>query len=535
MLREIFPSGTLETMTSNTARRTLNAAVLIAFAVYFAFVCVDLSAHRMMWADELNAWNLLADPSWRHAFQSLNRGADSGTPVFYAIGRCLLAVAGLHPVVMRLYSAACFYFAAVIWAQILRRRFGDFIGVAAVFVAFLCNSEVLNQIAQVRFYGELMLAAAVAVRIALWLQESERSTAAWFFLSALGGLALVSAHPLGMVYSAGIVVAQLCTKSPVRKRAAMLIGTVLSWGYLLVFLAPVRHAADQGSWLEKPNAMDLLHFYDNHPLLFVRYRYASVLLNLILLSLAVYAIVWFIRSRKWKSVESNSFVLLFYIAVILLLQPIGFAILSNLYKPVFLGRYLLPYSLGLITLAAAGTWLLSQRINPRYLRIYAAVLVLPLIAIAYLSFAEQYRNPVSNLDPVLQAAQSMPTVIADDEVVRQAHLYTPQKAKNIFFVMLAPKPGEHTILEIIAEQGYSPAFVFDQPFLSDHRQFLYIEETWRPPFFIQDLQGNPLWRETQVGSVSLHGRTVPVLQFTRVDATDNLSRQEGPKHLASAP
>lgn len=90
---------------SSSARRMFSIAVLIASAGYIAFVSLYLSAHRMMWADELNAWNLLADPSWRHAFHSLNGGADSGTPLFYVIGRCLLAITGPHPVVMRFCSA----------------------------------------------------------------------------------------------------------------------------------------------------------------------------------------------------------------------------------------------------------------------------------------------------------------------------------------------------------------------------------------------------------------------------------------------
>lgn len=518
-------------MRGYTARRTLNVAALIAFAVYVAFICLYLSARRMMAADDLNAWNLLTDPSWRHAFESLKQGADSGTPAFYAIGRGLLAVAGQHPLVMRLYSAMCFYLAAVVWAQILKRYFGDFIGIAAVFVAFLCNPEVLNQIGAVRFYGEVMFAVAVAVRISLWLQDSEHSTVVWLFSSGLGGLLLVAAHPLGLIYSAAILLCQMCIKSPIRKRIAALAGTVLSWSYLLIFLGPVKNAADQDIWLRPPNAAAVQHFYDNTPLLFIHLRYVSVLLNLVLLFLAAYATVWFIRSRK--DVKAKSFVLLVYVSFAMMLEPLGFAILSNLYRPVFLGRYLLPYSLGLITLAAAGAWLLTQRIDHRSMRIAAPIVAVALLPIPYFLLAEQYQNPVSNLDTILQVAQSTPTVVADDAIVRDAHLYAPDKAKNLFFVMTPSKGGGRAILAIIAERGYASSLVYDQPFLRAHRQFLYIADAWQLPFYSEYLQGSPLWRESQIGSVVMHGRTVPVLQFTRVDEVekDNDAQQKGPEHL----
>jgi hypothetical protein len=74
-------------MASKANRRVLTIVALITSAAYFAFVRLYLSAHRMMWADEFDAWNILVDPSWRHAFASLNHGAGSGPPLFYAIGR----------------------------------------------------------------------------------------------------------------------------------------------------------------------------------------------------------------------------------------------------------------------------------------------------------------------------------------------------------------------------------------------------------------------------------------------------------------
>jgi hypothetical protein len=506
-------------MSSKVNARAFTIIALIASAAYFAFVCLYFSAHRMMWADEFDAWNILADPSWRHAFASLNNGADSGPPFYYAIGRSILAVAGLHPVAVRLYSAFCFWLAAVLWMHILRRYFTGVVAVFAGTLAFACNPEVLDQVAQIRFYGELVLAVSVGVRIALWLEEKRPAVWLWFGANFLAGLCLVASHPLGLIYSAAIAFAQLCTKAPARMRVAAVAGTVLSWAYLLIFFQPLKHAAETGYWLHAPNAVAVVHFYDNHPLLFVHYRYVSVGLNLLLLCLAVYGCFWFLRNRKWQGTQPNGLSLLFYISVLLLLMPVSFAIVSHLYKPIFLGRYLLPYYLGLSTLDAAGIWLLAQRFNQNSLRKLAVPLFTALIAIAFVTFREQYRDPRSNLDSILQLSQSMPTVVPDDGIVRQAHFYAPAMAQNLFYVMLTPKPGLHATLYSIVQQGYEPSLVFDEPFFRTHPKFLYVDGPWQPKVFNQDLRHNPQWKSERVATVTIRGATYPVLEFTRIDSS----------------
>jgi hypothetical protein len=507
-------------MSSKANVRAFTTVALIASAIYFAFVCLYLSAHRMMWADEFDAWNILADPSWRHAFQSLNNGADSGPPFYYAIVRSLLAVFGLHPVVVRLYSAACFWLAAVVWAQILRRYFTDLIAVFAVVLAFACNPEAVDQSAQIRFYGEMVLAVAVAVRIALWLEERQPAAWVWFALNALAGLFLVASHPLGLVYGAAIAFAQLCTNAPLQRRIAAAAGMVLSWTELLIFYEPVKLADKMSTWLAMPDATAVVHYYDNHPVLFAHYRYVSVTVNLILLCLAAYACFWFVRNQRWKSARPNGLNLLFYISVLLTLTPIGFAIVSHLHKPMFLGRYLLPYSLGVVALAADGAWLLSQRWSLSKLVLPLAV---ALVVGAFVTFMDQYRDPVSNLDSVLQLSQSMPTVIQDDGTVRQAHYYAPDRAANLFYLMLVPKPDQYATLYSIAQQGYEPALVFDEPFFRTHRRFLYVDGPWQPMVFNADLRDNPQWKSKKVGTVTIRGITYPVLEFTR--AEDSASKE----------
>lgn len=506
-------------MSSKAASRTLTVVTLIVSAACFASICLYLSAHRMMWADEFDAWNLLADPSWRHAFQSLKRGADGGPPLYYAIGRCIFAVTGLHPVVMRLYSALCFWLAAVLWAQMLRRYFTGVFAVAAVGLAFLCNPEFIDQIAQMRFYGQLLLAVAIAVYVALWLEDAQPRPLVCFAAAAAAGAFLVAAHPLGLIYSAAILFAQLFGRLPSRARVAAVAGTVLSWSALLITLPELRAGAETTNWLSMPRFSAVIHFYDNSPTL-LPHRYLSVAINLTLLCLIVYAAICFLRRSRSDGLEQSSLRLLLFIAGLFMLMPIGFYILSHVYKPLFLGRYLMPYALGFATFVAAGIWQVTRNFPRRSSVILAFVLLASIALIVITTFRAQTLRPVSELDPLLQLEQStsIPTVLQHDGIVRQAHFYAPSRANNLFYLMLMPKPGEHSTLDSIAEQGYEPYLVFDGPFFRQHRQFLYVEGAGWPKVYQEDIVGNPQWTSRQVTTVTILGRTYPVLKFTRVGA-----------------
>jgi hypothetical protein len=483
----------------------------------FAAICIWLSSHRIMWDDEFNAWHLIADPSWRHALASWNLGADGGPPLYYIIGRLIVMITGPHPLALRLYSTACFWLAAVLWVQILKRYFGGAIAVGAAAFAFLCNPEFIDQSAQVRFYGQLVLAFTIAVWIALFLEDKRPSRGRCIVLSLFAGAFLVVSHPLGIVYSANILAAQMLGKAPLRNRIAVVAGTVLSWSALLIFLRGMTAGAQTTNWLQMPTFMGLLHFYNNHPLLFARERYVSVVLNIALLCLIAYACWWFLRHRSSALLRSGSLWLLFGISLAMMLTPVEFFIVSHLYKPLFLSRYLLPYTLGFAALAAAGTWLLAQRLSTETSKAAAALAGIAIAGIAVLTVQGQALSSISDLEPVLQLAQSEPVVFQYDTEVLQAHYYTPSRAKNLFYILFPPEPGSRDTLTAIAAQGYEPELVLDRRFLEQHREFLYVETPLQPRFFDEDLKGNRNWRSEYVGTVNAGGFALRVFRYTRID------------------
>jgi Dolichyl-phosphate-mannose-protein mannosyltransferase len=507
-------SGAIHITSNEQARGWWIAVLLISFAC-FAGICIWLSAHRMMWDDEFDAWHLIADPSWRHALASWNAGADGGPPMYYAIGRLIVKITGLHPLALRLYSTACFWLAAILWVQIFKRHFGGTIAICAAAFAFLCNPEFIDQFAQVRFYGQLVLAFTFAVWVALYLEEKRPSLRRCFILSALAGAILVVSHPLGIFYSANIAAAQALSKAPWRNRITAVSGTVLSWGTLLIFLRGLRSGAQTTNWLRTPPVMAVVHFYNNYPLLFGRERYLSVLLNIALLCLIGYTCWWFLRRRNSAQFGSGSLWLLFCIAFAMMLIPVEFFAVSHLYKPLFLSRYMLPYTLGFAALAAAGTWLLTQHLPKRTSKGLAAVAAALIASFAVISVQEQARSSVSALEPLLRLAQSEPVVFQYATEILQTHYYTPSRAGNLFYVLLPPPPGERGTLNAVAAQGYEPEMVVDRQFLIEHSGFLYVETPSQPEFFERDLKGNPEWHSQYVGTVNLNAGKLRVFRYTR--------------------
>lgn len=490
------------------------AVLCISFAC-FAGMCVWLSAHRMMWDDEFDAWHLIADPSWRHALASWNAGADGGPPLYYAIARLIVKVTGLHPLALRLYTTFCFWAAAVLWVQILKRYFGGAIAIGGAAFAFLCNFDFVDQLAQVRFYGQLVLGVVLSIWLALYVERKRPALGRCVLLSALGGFILVLSHPLGIVYSANIAAAQLFGKAPIRHRIAAISGTVLSWSGLLVFIRGVQAGAETTNWLKMPPFLSLVHFYDNYPLLLVTARYVSVLVNLGLLCLIAYTCWWFLRRRASAQMESGSLWLFFCTCVLLLLAPWEFFLVSHLYKPLFLSRYMLPYTLGFSGLAAAGAWVIGQRISDKNVRGVAAFAGILVAGFAVLTFKEQAVYPLSRLEPILRVAQSEPVVFQHPMEVLQAHFYAPSCARNLFYLLPPLAPGQRGTLNAVAQQGYEPEIMIDRQFLTDHREFLYLENPYDNSFYDR-MTKDPDFHSEDEGSVIVEGIPEKLVRFTRV-------------------
>ncbi len=139
-----------------------------------------------MWADEFLGWNLITDPSWSHMYGSWSQGADSGGIMFYVLGRCIVRLAGDHPAALRLFSAASLWAAGVIWFQMLKRLFSTSSALVAVLLVWFGSPLYVDHLAQVRFYGLLVLGTAIAVFAAQSVNGNNFSLGLTFWITFLG-------------------------------------------------------------------------------------------------------------------------------------------------------------------------------------------------------------------------------------------------------------------------------------------------------------------------------------------------------------
>jgi hypothetical protein len=170
------------------------------------------------------------------------RGADGGSLFFYSIGRLILSVTGYHVLVMRLFSAFCLWGAAVLWWRMLQRRFSSFPALIAVLLIWLCDWNFVNQIAEVRFYGLLVLSVTLAVNAIVWIEDQQPSYRVTGLICFLTNGLLVLSHYLGLIYSAILVTALIFSQLPIHRRLAAIGGVVGSWLFFLIYITLLQRS-----------------------------------------------------------------------------------------------------------------------------------------------------------------------------------------------------------------------------------------------------------------------------------------------------
>ena len=311
-----------------TSGRLWPLALLLS-AAYFALLCVYFSDHRLMWGDEFIGWFLITDPSWRHALGSWNQAADSGGPLFYLVGRGLVFVFGYHPLVLRLCSALCLWLAAVLWFDLLRRKFSTAPALFSCALIWLCDWWYVYYLGEVRFYGQLVLAVTVAAVAMIWLEDRKPQPAMCFALMFAAGVLLIGSHMLGVVYGACFAAALTLSRLPLWKRIAAMGGTACSWLLILLFRTALRTGANAYTWVSMPHVMDLVRFHLHTPVYLAVFPRASALINLLLGGIALAGGVIALRKHKRPTETDDGRRLLLIFSVVLLLLPMGLFVLSH--------------------------------------------------------------------------------------------------------------------------------------------------------------------------------------------------------------
>ena len=487
------------------------AAVLLS-AAYFILLCIYLSSHRLMWGDEFIGWFVITDPSWRHAFGSWNQAADSGGPLFYVIGRCLVFIGGPHPVVLRLYSAGCLWLAAVLWFGLLRRKFSAAPAFFACALIWLCDWSYLYYLGEVRFYGQLVLAVAIAAVAMVWTEDRKPRPAICFTVMFAAGSLLIGSHMLGVVYSACFVAALTASRLPLRKRIAAVGGTVCSWSLILLFRTALKMGADAYTWVSMPHVMDLVRFHLHTPVYLPAFPRASVGINLLLgAAVLTGAVLAFRRHKATGDADDGRRLLLIFSAVLLLL-PTGLFVLSHLYKPVFVDRYLMPYDLGLACCICGALWTFGKQrfYSPTSKKYLFACTCLTILFLHVHSLRDQPLRPRSDINPYLSEKALLPLVLQDPDLFMQSRFYGGNEGTHVYFVL--PQLGYGTF-DALLKRGYQPGLAYDKDFFPAHAAFLYLDIPKAHTYFLQrEAALHPGWRIQQAGSMPYHGVATPLLK-----------------------
>lgn len=324
-------------------------AVCLAIGIATTFgICLRLGYGRLLWEDEVLGWVMLRDPSWRHMFQSWNRGTDGGGALFYITGRLWFAVFGSGNMAFRLYSATLYAAAFMLLWMLVRRFYSSAPAAIAVLAAWFLSPALIPHAAEGRFYG-LFLASTLGV--CCWIVHLlddrhpswSRLLGTWLVFSLL-----ITSHILGAVYACMLVLAWWCidfVSGIVRPRLYLAALASLLW------LLPSWHAIQASAAVGKP------HFWTIQPNVadfFVAYAGGSLRAELILaLLLAMVAISLFSSSKRSEaSATLKGRLVPIILMSALFTVPLIFYIEGIFAAPLFNTRYLQPVEVATVILIA---------------------------------------------------------------------------------------------------------------------------------------------------------------------------------------
>jgi len=452
-----------------------------------------------MWPDEFDGWNLLTDPSVHHMIGSWNLCADGGSLLFYGLGRLIFSVTGHHIVAMRLFSAACLWGAALLWWRILRQSFSTLPALIAVLLIWFCDPIFVYQAAEARFYGLLILSTVIAVNTTVWVEDRQPSVSIILLVCFLVNGLLVSSHYLGLIYSAILLTALFFSKLPRAKHLAALAGTLSSWLLFLIYLRPIRSGSSYMGWIMMPTVINTLRYYFHTPT-------ANRFFNLMVFFGMVACVVHWMRRSPELLLKQRRRRMLLLISFFFLLIPVGAYVVSHLYHPLSVDRYMMPYSLGFGCIFACALWILDQqaafRERPGLRLAFQVALIGAVVALHFIGVRQQPVRPLSDIQPLIDMSNSLPLVISNDTVFYEMRYYGGFAGANTFFPIPSTQSG---YLGLLSRRGYAPGVVADAEFLGKNRQFLYLDFPKYRDFYQRAVASNPRWLTQDVGVVRVQG------------------------------
>ena len=385
------------------------------------------SRHRIFWGDEIMGDLVLNAGSWHAFLERWNAGIDSSGFWFYVFAKPWESILGRSELALRMFSAIGVCTAAsLIWAT--ARRYYSFLIVGpAVAVVFLDINVLRWQLANGRCYGVLMAAVALVLFLILRSEQrnaeiEDRSTPSLLFLLATAAAydLLAGSHILGVLYAGALLAMQIGIDLAARRRRfSLYAAAVVGIAAIIPFsLANIRSTTALGKpvfWTIRPTHRDLLfntNLTENpvRDMLFVLFLVTLLLLH-------------YRKPRRPVYVILLGFLLL----------DLVFFTISVISTSIYVDRYLLPFALALILLAAELLTQLREAEAP-FPRLRAAAPLLILLwglhlmppASSYLLPQKDYTTPLlAQLPPGLPIVDTDPGSFVEVEAYHHDHFTRP--------------------------------------------------------------------------------------------------------------
>jgi uncharacterized membrane protein len=362
-------------------------------AALFA-ACVIVSPKKPMWFDEVISWTIAKDRSISHMLRALAHGADGMPPTYYLVAQLWRGLFGSSPLLLRLLSPAGFAVGAF---AALRRVFTAAASGLAVIILFCIPWIILFQSTELRPYGTLMGLAGTALWLCMRSLASSQLSMALVAENIACHAALVLCHPFGILYSAAIACALVVSGVRTRRpRSTLFAAITVGCSAILLWVLPFLRLAE----MSRPRSLSAVPSWHN---LGASYAFGmkGTLAVIAVLLLAGRAIAFrkdpaasaterktlmvavgflapacllilfgdsfacagaalalgalgTLALRPAEQPRAASTVPLLYVAAAFLLLPVFAFLISRIYAPVFMARYLLPseYGIGILVASA---------------------------------------------------------------------------------------------------------------------------------------------------------------------------------------
>ena len=316
--------------------------VLTSCCLYLLIFARAASRGIPFWFDEVMGWVPAADPSLRHMLYSWSHGVDGGGIGFYLVERCWFRIFGDSDVSSRLLSSVGFTTAFCLTWAAARQFFSARVVAISITLTWLFSGTLNDQLAQARFYGIFVAAAAWVVLCYLRSTRQNINSGNQLALTFMGHVALVSFHVLGALYSGATLLALMADDNRRGKaRPKLYLSIVAAWGVLVLSFEGLRSTSRVGKpyfWIVEPHLPDLLAVY-------YAWSWPLLVVGVLVLCLCCWRLA---HSRKgaqqrlrrvWNDSERME---MWFLVGAWFAIPLALFCYSRIGDPIFYSRYFLP-------------------------------------------------------------------------------------------------------------------------------------------------------------------------------------------------